>query len=46
MDLLLVEEVAAFGEQHSYPIIIKASLGGGGRGMRIVESPRRSARGL
>ncbi len=33
-----VEEVAEFGAQHKYPIIIKASLGGGGRGMRIVES--------
>ncbi len=33
-----VEEVINFGKQNGFPIIIKASLGGGGRGMRIVNS--------
>ena len=32
------EEVATFGKSNGYPIIVKASLGGGGRGMRIVNS--------
>lgn len=33
-----LEEIEKFAKKYQFPIIIKASLGGGGRGMRIVKS--------
>ena len=33
-----LEEVQSFASQFGYPVMIKAALGGGGRGMRLVQS--------
>jgi len=41
-----LEEATLFAKEHGFPIIVKASLGGGGRGMRVVHSQEELAESI
>lgn len=41
-----LDEVLAFGATYGYPIMIKAALGGGGRGMRVARDEKEAKEGF
>jgi acetyl-CoA/propionyl-CoA carboxylase biotin carboxyl carrier protein len=41
-----VEEILDLGETHGWPLAIKASAGGGGKGLKVVRTPEEAERSL